>query len=204
LTFSFDVEAAYSYGISGYDGWGCDVSSKLKVKTHQYDCFDTLQPRCAEGDTEFHPECIGPKSVMEEGRIFDTLERQFAKNRDSRKRLVVKMDVEGAEWDSLLAASDETLDQIEQLAIEMHRVEDPKYVKAVRRLKERFHVAHLHFNNMSCRTDLAPFPAWAYEVLFVNKRLATLAGGEPPRRPAAVDAPNNPRGPDCQTVAPSR
>ena len=130
------------------------------------------------------------------------MENQFAKNGDTRKRLVVKMDVEGAEWDSLLEASDETLDQINQLAIEMHYVENPKYVRVVERLKQRFYVAHLHFNNNSCWHAVHPFPAWAYEVLFVNKRMATLAPGEPPRRPAAVDAPNNPKAPDCQVAAP--
>jgi hypothetical protein len=84
----------------------------------------------------------------------------------------------------------------------MHYVDKPQFVEVVRRLKRWFHVAHLHFNNFSCRPGLDSFPAWAYEVLFVNKRLATLAPGEPPRRPAAVDAPNNPKAPDCQVAAP--
>ena len=34
-----DVQSAYSYGISGYDGWGCEVSTQLKVRTHQYRLF---------------------------------------------------------------------------------------------------------------------------------------------------------------------
>jgi hypothetical protein len=198
-----DVQSAYSYGISGYDGWGCEVSTQLRVRTHQYDCFDVRLPKpCPGGDTEFHPECVGPKSITEDGKIFDSMESQFAKNGDVRKQLVVKMDIEGAEWDSLLHASEATLSRIDQLAIEMHSVDKPQFVEVVRRLKRWFHVAHLHFNNYSCRPGLDPFPAWAYEVLFVNKRLATLAPGEPPRRPAAGDAPNNPKRPDCQVAAP--
>ena len=54
-----DVRAGYSYGISGYDGWGCQVSTALRVPVHQYDCFDTRAPGCAGGATEFHAECIG-------------------------------------------------------------------------------------------------------------------------------------------------
>jgi len=196
-----EVKAGYSYGISGYDGWGCEVSTQLKIKMHQYDCFDTRLPRCT-GDTEFHPECVAPKAFTESERIFDSMEGQFTKNGDSGKRLVVKMDVEGAEWDSLEQASDQTLDQIDQLAIEMHYVENPQFVKVVRRLKERFHVAHLHFNNFSCRRGLEPFPAWAYEVLFVNKRLTTVSAGAPPARPTPVDTPNNPKAPDCQAPTP--
>src|SRR5262245_19552170 len=34
------VKAGYSYGLSGYDGWGCDVSRRLRIPVHQYDCFD--------------------------------------------------------------------------------------------------------------------------------------------------------------------
>src|SRR5216110_866662 len=40
------VKAGYSYGISGYDGWGCDVSRQLRVAVHQYDCFDLDVPSC--------------------------------------------------------------------------------------------------------------------------------------------------------------
>ena len=43
------VQAGYSYGISGYDGWGCQVSRELKVRVHQYDCFDVHEPVCAGG-----------------------------------------------------------------------------------------------------------------------------------------------------------
>ena len=41
-----DVRAGYSYGISGYDGWGCEISTELNVPVHQYDCFNTTG-RCA-------------------------------------------------------------------------------------------------------------------------------------------------------------
>src|SRR5580658_6748954 len=30
------VQSGYSYGISGYDGWGCDISTKFRVTVHQY------------------------------------------------------------------------------------------------------------------------------------------------------------------------
>ena len=50
------VRGAYSYGISGYDGWGCEVSTQLNVPVHQYDCFDTRHPSCPGGQPIFHPE----------------------------------------------------------------------------------------------------------------------------------------------------
>ena len=111
----------------------------------------------------------------------------------------LKIDVEGAEWDSFLTAPDDVLQQIDQMAVEFHEVQNEKYVRVVHRLKELFHVAHLHFNNHSCIGGLDPFPTWAYEVLFVNKRLSVV---DPTRSSPAglhpLDAPNNPAAADCQ------
>ena len=109
------------------------------------------------------------------------------------------MDVEGAEWDTLAQASDSTLDRIDQLAIELHGVDDPDRLAAViRRLKKFFYVASLHFNNFACQDDVAPFPAWAYEALFVNKRIAIVGGSAPAAALRSQLAPNNPQRADCQ------
>jgi len=205
-----DVQSAYSYGIAGYDKWGCDISTRLKVRLHQYDCFNTTQPACPGGETVFHAECVGGVVKTEEGRFFDTIKNQLAKNADGAKRIVMKMDVEGAEWDSFRDAPDEALNQIDQLAVEFHWVQDgnhrwvhdEKYLAVVQRLKALFHIAHIHFNNASCIEGLDPFPTWAYEVLFVSKRV----GVADPTRTAAglhpLDARNNPSFADCQPKIP--
>jgi hypothetical protein len=200
------AQTGYSYGISGYDKWGCDISTTLHFPVHQYDCFDTTQPVCSSGATVFHAECVGDKRETLEGRVFDTVTNQIAKNGDGSKRIVLKIDVEGAEWDSLLSVPDGILRQIDQMAVEFHWmldeqshwVQDPKYLRVVERLKQFFEVAHVHFNNASCVGGLEPFPTWAFEVTFVSKRLAVVdpsrkAGGLDP-----LDAPNNPSVADCQ------
>jgi hypothetical protein len=200
------VESGYSYGIAGYDKWGCDVSTRFDVPLHQYDCFDTTQPACPGGNTIFHAECVGASKTLDEGRLFDSIESQFSRNGDRAKRVVMKMDVEGAEWDSLLTAPDAVLQQIDQLAIELHWMrdaqgrwtDDGRYLALVERLKQYFHVAHLHFNNHSCIEGLEPFPAWAYEVLFVSKRLAVVDPGRTAGGLHGLDAPNAADMPDCQ------
>ena len=192
------AQSGYSYGISGYDKWGCDISIRRSIPVHQYDCFDVTRPACPSGVTIFHEECVGPTGKTEEGRLFDTIAGQIAKNGDSGKTIVLKIDVEGAEWDSFAATPDDVLQRIDQLAVEFHLVQDAKFLDVVRRLKRFFHVAHVHFNNNSCQDDLQPFPAWAYEALFVNKRLDTV---DPTRSAAGLhplDAPNNPKWVDCQ------
>ncbi len=204
------VQSGYSYGIAGYDKWGCDISTRLKVTLHQYDCFDTTEPACPGGDTVFHAECVGALARTEEGRLFDTIKNQFAKNGDSTKHIVMKIDVEGAEWDSFLHAPDDVLDQIDQMDVEFHWVQDgehhwvqdEKYQAVVERLKRFFHIAHIHFNNASCIGGLEPFPTWAYEVLFVSKRLGVV---DPSRAAEGLDphdAPNNPSFADCQPATP--
>jgi hypothetical protein len=194
------VQAGYSYGISGYDKWGCDISTKRRVRLHQYDCFNTAVPACPTGDTVFHPECVGPSTATTDGKLFDTIANQIVKNGDRGKRIALKIDVEGAEWDSFLHASDEVFQQIDQMAVEFHWVQDEKYQRVVERLKRFFHVAHIHFNNMGCLDGLAPFTSWAYEVLFVNKRIAIVDPSRTVSRLHALDARNNPAWPDCQPV----
>jgi len=194
------VKAGYSYGISGYDGWGCDVSRQLHVPVHQYDCFDLRAPSCPGGSTVFHGECVGTTRSTEDGRPFDTLSDQFAHNGHDATPLVMKIDVEGAEWDSFLLAPDSVFTHIDQLDVEFHHVDDPKYVATMRRLKQFFYIAHVHYNNFSCDPALRPFPSWAFEVLLVSKRIAVTDGAPAPPAPG-LDAANNPSWPDCQAAA---
>lgn len=193
------VSSGYSYGISGYDGWGCAISRKLAVRVHQYDCFDLTRPACHGGMTTFHGECVGEDRGLKEGRIFGTLAEQIAANGDAGKRLVVKMDVEGSEWDSLLGAPEQVLQRIDQLAIEFHGFDRARFLKVVHKLKRMFHVAHLHWNNYSCQSDSEHFPAWAYEVLFVSKRIARVDPTAVVTLPHPLDAPNRPGTPECRS-----
>jgi hypothetical protein len=196
------VQSGYSYGISGYDQWGCDISRRLRVPVHQYDCFDLDRPACPGGRTVFHAECVGPAAAAVDGRPFDTLERQLEKNGDRASHVVVKMDVEGAEWNSMLGTPDAVFENIDQMIFELHGVDDniARSLEMVLKLKRHFHVAHFHINNHSCLRDIQPFGGWAYEVTLVNKRLAKVDPNGKVALPSPLDTPNNPGLPDCQTV----
>ena len=139
----------------------------------------------------FHDECIGPRREAIDSRIFDTLSRQLFKNGDAGKTLVVKIDVEGAELASLLATSDSVLDRIDQLAMEIHGA-DRRFLELVRKLKRTFHVVHLHLQQQACSPRYRPLPAWAYQVLFVNKRIGIRDPANPrPTLPHPLDAPDD-------------
>ena len=196
------IQVAYSYGIDTEDNWGCEVSQRFGVAVHQYDCFTPHRPTCENGRFVFHDECIGPRAETIDAHPFDSLTGQIAKNGDSGKRLLIKMDIEGAEWESLLATPNELLDRIDQLPMELHGVNGPRFAELVRKLKQTFYLVSVHFNNYACSTSARPFPSIAYQVLFVNKRLGVLDPSQPGRVPGSPpDAPDNPGKPDCQSIA---
>ena len=197
------AKSAYSYGIGPTDDWGYEISQTYGLTVHQHDCFSPPAAACPSGRSIFHDECIGPRRAMIESRIFDTLKSQISKNGDAGRTLVVKIDVEGAELASLMATPDRVLDRIDQLAMEIHGA-DRWFLELVRKLKRTFHVVHLHFNNQACTVlKSSPLPAWAYQVLLVNKPIGVLDPTKPaPALPNPLDAPDYAQGHDCQVPGP--
>ena len=195
------AQAAYSYGIDGRDEWGCEVSRTYHVPVHQYDCFNAKRPACAGAEFHFHDECVGVAPARRERRVYDSVANQIAKNADYGKRLVIKMDVESAEWDVFAATSDRTFERIDQLVVEFHELDDARYVDVIEKLKQTFYVANVHFNNFACMWWSRPFPGLAFEVLMVNKRLGVLDAANPwAVYPNPLDTPNFPDMRDCQTA----
>src|SRR5438445_10327467 len=193
------IDAAYSYGVGPNDEWGCDVSRRYHVPVYQYDCFDPARPTCDGGTFVFHNECVGNRSGYAGSHVFDTMENQIRKNGDTGRRLIIKMDIEGGEWDSLLAAPDELLASIPQITMELHGFDNPKIFEVLRKLKRNFYLVNLHFNNWSCTPKAAPLPAWAYQVLWVNKRVGVLdPAASVPAPMSPLNAPDSPTWPDWQ------
>jgi hypothetical protein len=197
------VESAYSYGIDREDNWGCQVSRDLAVPVHQYDCFTEHRPTCPGVKFFFHDECVGPRKQTSGGQPFDTIPNQIQKNGDAGKDIVVKIDVEGAEWDSLMATPNDVLDRIVQMPMELHGANEQRFVDTLRKLKQTFYVVNLHYNNWACTGEVVPLRAWAYQVLLVNKRLGVLDSSVTPPAPSSpLNAPDNPRAPECSAPSP--
>jgi hypothetical protein len=196
------ARSSYSYGIDGRDEWGCDVSRATHLPVHQYDCFNPNRPVCDGAEFHFYDECVGPAPARIDDRPFDSVVNHIARNGDTGKHLLVKMDVETAEWKSLGATPDSTLELIDQMDVEFHELDDPTYIDVIEKLKKTFYIVNVHFNNNVCRWWSGPFPTDAYELLFVNKRLGVLDTANPwADHPNALDAPNNASRRDCQSAA---
>jgi hypothetical protein len=193
------IEAGYSYGVGRNDDWGCQISRQYGVPVHQYDCFNPARPTCEGGTFVFHNECVGNRTEQIDGRTFDTLENQIRQNGDAGKTVLMKIDIEAAEWDALLATPDAVFASIPQLAMELHGYNDRKILEVLRKLKRHFHLVNLHYNNWSCTRRAWPMKGWAYQVLFVNKSIGVLDPGAPfPAPSSPLNAPDAPNLPECR------
>ena len=144
------------------------------------------RPVCAGGRFVFHDQCVSDRRQQRLSRTFDTLANQISANGDAGMHLLVKMDVEGAEWASLMATPDAVFERIDQIALELHGVQDARYLATVKRLKQHFHVVSLNANNQACTPAAAPFSSGASQVLLVNKRIGVLDTKGPCRRLSAA------------------
>jgi hypothetical protein len=198
-----NVDIAYSYGTE--DSWGCDLSTRHGVAVHHYDCAKSNRAACKGARFVFHDECVGARAESADGRRSDTIASHMARNRDTKRSMVMKIDADGAEWDALMATPDEVFDRTSQIAIALHGTDQRSFVQVVRRLKEHFHLVNLHFSNQACTPDAAPFPSFAFQLLLVNKKVGVLdVNGPSPAAISPLNVPDAPHLPDCQLTPRAR
>jgi hypothetical protein len=124
---------------------------KLGIKCFLADLSIESPPK---NDPPFHftRKFLGNQNTKE----FMTLESWINVLEDKESDLMLQMDIEGAEYETLLAVSDETLARFRILVIEFHqlgsliennffRFANPVFVKIL----ENFNVVHIHPNNYS-------------------------------------------------------
>lgn len=89
--------------------------------------------------------------------------------RSDPKHTIVKIDIEGGEWELLREKEDvDLLTDVPVLIMEMHDTRKDQYMKIVEMLKSHFWIAHLH-GNTSDRCTETGMPLYL-EMTFVNKR----------------------------------
>lgn len=193
--FLRDVRAGYSFGINGADDWGAYISRTFGVPVFEFDCFNAEQPSCKdEGcNLTFRDECLSHSKAYDTnanlyppGKIARSLQEHLSRNpppgspkRDQKAGgdLLLKIDIEGGEWDTLFHARRETLQQMRQIVIEFHVLGLPAchaYFETVLRkvLNAGFLVSHIHGNNWGPMNVLANGRYMVpddLEVTFVNR-----------------------------------
>lgn len=174
----------YSYGIEDNDSFDQHFHKLYGSHVHQYDF--TISPPPSRPGFSFTQEGISHEKTDN----CDTLHSHINKNGDNDKRIFLKMDVEGAEWLTFLHMPEDTLQQCDQIALEMHDLSGlgvntmypavtlEEKVAVLKKITNYFHCWNVHANNYASMFIIDGYKVPdVMEMTFVNKALHP--GGEP-------------------------
>ena len=147
--FDHDDKIAYSFGICDDVSWDKDIASR------GYDVFmyDHTIDGLPEDNPHFHWSKLGIADGSTQDDRLKTLDELIAQNHHEDKRsMILKIDVEGAEWGFIENTSTETLSRFSQILIEFHGIHAPKYTHripaALRKLNQTHKPVHVHGQNI--------------------------------------------------------
>ncbi|HEY7299492.1 MAG TPA: tetratricopeptide repeat protein [Xanthobacteraceae bacterium] len=191
------IDGAFSFGIKDDASWDLDIAQR-NIRVHQFD--HTVDRAPAEHALlEFHKLRIAEADAPD-AACLDTLVDKLLAN---AQRALLKVDIEGDEWDMLGAASPRSLVRFTQIACEFHelgRLTNPvwygRFFAVIEKLKEQFEIVHVHGNNympFMCMANVL-LPA-TLEVTFANRRHYQF-GETNEIFPTPLDRPNFPDAPD--------
>jgi hypothetical protein len=134
----FGATCMIGYGVDVNVAFDNDFISKFNVPAYIFD--HTVQP----------PENLNPKiiftpegiSTKDEAPLF-TLATHVKRFVPDGEQFILKMDVEGAEWDVFRTAD---LTRVTQLIAEIHDLEKAP-IDVIKLLNEKFYLVHIHGNN---------------------------------------------------------
>lgn len=184
------VEKVYSYGI------GNDISFEkavveLGIPVVGYDhTIDKLPEDWRE--IIFHKNGLASKA----GQDVDTFEHHLQQNNDVAKKILLKIDIDGAEWDVIDQIVDQFSSNIVALVLEAHDLyrflKMPRYAKVLTHLESRFTLCHIHGNNFrgSVYIGRKRIPS-VCELTFINNSLVTAKAIRKNSLPGIYDFPNN-------------
>ena len=173
---------AYSFGISNDPSWDLGMY-KLGYEVYMYD-HTVDAPSEIKGYKDkmhFFKLGIADRCVCDNLKTLDEL---IKRNGHERERdMILKMDVEGAEWGFLEMVSSETLARFRQIVFELHNMNlaDDYKIAALSKLYETHRVVHIHGNNyggyISIYSHIIP-DTWEVTYLrndFVGKMLKNVS-----------------------------
>lgn len=147
--FSSDDNIAYSFGISTDVSWDKDMASR------GYDVFmyDHTIDGLPEENPRFHWSKLGVADSPNHADDLRTLDELIkANHHEDKHNMILKMDVEKAEWGVIEMVSSETLSRFSQILIEFHGLNEPKWQgripAALRKLNLTHQAVHIHGQNV--------------------------------------------------------
>lgn len=145
----FEVcDTAYSFGIGGNISWD-EWMAGQGLDVHCYDHTIERLPK-SNNKLKFHKAGIsGMDRIHKNLFSMETLLR--GNSHMDKKGIILKMDVEGAEWDFINSASSDVLRQFSQITLELHGLADEanegKIIPALEKMNMTHQAVWVHGNN---------------------------------------------------------
>jgi hypothetical protein len=188
-------QKVYSYGIEDDVSFDLDLAHRelcLFMYDHTIDQLPSMH-----ANFRFYRQGIGAKD--EPDYSLYRLESHIRNNGHTDHDMILKMDIEGAEWDVLDKMEPALLERFEQVIIEAHGCENlgdsgfrARFVRIFSKLVKYFHLIHVHANNHLPIFDVLGLQIPSLlELTFLRKGL----GEATPWRtfiPCELDSPNRP------------
>jgi len=193
------VDTALSLGIDHNINWDKDVADR-GLTVYQFD-YGVDDPAPDDPRMAFFKVMIGPNSGPGVETL-ETLVERFDKKRE-RPNILLKMDIECAEWTVIEATSLDTIARFSQITCELHNFQGLSHegwrqtcFRALRKLAKFYAPIHVHANNCADFTIIAGVPVpEILEVTFANRALYEFEDSDEVF-PTELDAPCNPNRPD--------
>ena len=188
------VEATYSFGIAQETSWDCGIAD-LGIDVFQYDHTIEALP---EENPRFHWLRCGIGARPDPALPLTTIADALASNGHSGARdLILKCDIEGAEWEVFAAADPACLVRFRQIVVELHwlqRIVEPERCKlmmeAVGALTAHHQVVHVHGNNFAPIAIIGGIPVPSVLELTVVRKAGKTFVETNESFPTPLDMPN--------------
>jgi hypothetical protein len=155
-----DIKIAYSFGISNEVQFDQGLADR-NIDVYMYDHTINNLPY---NNSKFHWKKIGIGGKNQVNDTLRTLEELMVKNgHSSEKNMILKIDIEHNEWDSLKDVSEKVLEQFKYIVIEYHfwANNSELYYNVMKKLYKNHQVFYLRCN------------IWSQIVSFRNNRICS-------------------------------
>ena len=196
-----DIEVIYSYGVGNNYDFELMFCEKYDAIARLFD-HTIDKPSFKKDFFHFKKEGVGSKKTEH----LNTIENHIKQYGDRNKKLILKMDVEGAEWDVLYHTPSAILELFEQIIIEIHFLHSikPNYdginlsksridkkTNVIRNINKLFYLYHVHANNYEPLFYIDQFKLPnTMELTFVNKKYFKLTKNSKTIFPTEFDRPS--------------
>jgi hypothetical protein len=167
-----NIKAAYSFGIGTDVSWDLAIAEK-GIPVWMYDHTVESLPT---NHHLFHFGKTGVCGLNRNDSRLRPLADLMAQNQHQKETgLILKLDVEGAEWDVLDFASSSTLSQFSQIAIELHNLtafQNGKHYENMVRVLEKLSVTH---QSVHVHANIVDSPLWIGDKVLPTQLEVTFA-----------------------------